>query len=158
MLVDVAPEQRWDYVVVVNLSRRHLTIKQRRVMVREYLGRHPEQTNRAAGKATGVSAPTVGAIRRQMGQKSPRRAPHPPAPRLTEAETADHRRQVWFEAIFGYASDGQRYRWESGRVYLTTPAPTSDAEVVELLQETARATQRLLHERPFRTMRTHALR
>ncbi|MGH7686369.1 MAG: hypothetical protein ACREN2_06090 [Candidatus Dormibacteria bacterium] len=153
-VVDVPPEERWDYVVLVNLRRRHLTIEQRRDITREYLRRHPELSNTAVSRATGLSTPTVGAVRRQMGERSPFRPQGGPKPRVAVGDGADHRRQCWFELTLGYVSDDRRLRWEADRIYLTTPAPTTDAEVPDLLHEMLRTVQRLLRERPLRTMRS----
>jgi len=63
---DLTDKQAWDYVYLANVTRRHLTVEQRRGLVREWLRRHPETSDREAAKATGVSDKTVGAIREVM--------------------------------------------------------------------------------------------
>ena len=180
--VKVPPDQRWDYVVVVNLRRRHLTIEQRREIIREYLRRHPEQSDRAAAAATGVTAPTIGAARREIGERSPfpaaggrgvriLRSDDDEGPTDALEDVADHRNQVWFETTFGYPADSERERtraslpypqpserkiWVSHRNYLVTPAPSNDAEMVALLNEHAQRLKRLTIERPWLTMHRHA--
>lgn len=182
--VNVPPEQRWDYVVVSNLRRRHLTIDQRRDILREYLRRHPETSNRKASITLDVDDKTVAAARREIGQATPFTSPphrgvseipnleQDRAPQTLQ-DAADHRNQVWFELTVNYpcesdqartrgkleyALPSERLQWVSGRQYLVTPAPSDDAAFAQLLLELARRCQRLAVDRPFRTMhRTRAL-
>jgi ParB-like chromosome segregation protein Spo0J len=54
------------YVVSANLHRRHLTIQQKRERAAELLKRDQTKSDRQIAAATGLSQPTVSAIRKEM--------------------------------------------------------------------------------------------
>jgi len=53
----------FNYIVSINLRRRHLTDEQRREVVRVIAARNPDLSNRSIAKLAGVSAPTVAVAR-----------------------------------------------------------------------------------------------
>jgi hypothetical protein len=54
------------FVDSMNDKRRHLTTAERKKVAAEILKWHPEMSDRAIAKETGLSAPTVGAVRREV--------------------------------------------------------------------------------------------
>lgn len=56
----------WDLAVILNLNRRHLTIDEKREVVREWLRRHPQQSDREVARQTETSHPTVARIREEL--------------------------------------------------------------------------------------------
>lgn len=55
-----------SFIISTNVARRHLTNQQRRYFVKRLAELHPEKTDRAIAAATGASAPTVAAVRREL--------------------------------------------------------------------------------------------
>jgi hypothetical protein len=53
-------DEKYDYIVKVNMARRHLTIEQKREITREYLRRFPERSDRAVAESVGLDHKTVG--------------------------------------------------------------------------------------------------
>jgi ParB-like chromosome segregation protein Spo0J len=169
--VEVPEAQRWDYVWTVNVQRRHLDHAQRRALIREYLRRHEEESDRGIAKLADVSPTTVGKLRREEGLENPERVQRGRngQPDYQHAENfADHRHDVWAELTIGYAAPSgetrrraglpyaqasERVTWGSGRIYLTTPAPQSDAEFASLLVEAMAACQKRAALNPLETMR-----
>jgi hypothetical protein len=58
---DVDP---WDYVLSVNLRRRHLPVEDRKRLAAELLKSKPDRSDRSLAKATGLSDKTIGLLRR----------------------------------------------------------------------------------------------
>jgi hypothetical protein len=147
-MVDVPEDERWDYVYLSNVPRRHLLVEDRTRLVREYLRRHPEQSDRAVARASGLSPTTVGRIREK--------ADLPPSPdavarahtqsrRVSTVDTrdtaaitsdddegeedtpaenyADHRNQVWVDVVIGFPCPSDEERKRQG----TVPYPQASA-------------------------------
>jgi ParB-like chromosome segregation protein Spo0J len=174
VVVDVPEEKRWDWIFVVNVARRHMSVAERLDLVREYLRRHAGESNRAIASLAGTSDHTVSKVRlEETGELSPdaeqRALARSRQSDYQEASEnhADHRNETYIELVIGYAAESEaertraglpypqaseRLRWESGRLYLTTPAPRSDQEFGALLIELARRLQREVAQRPLRTM------
>lgn len=62
-VVDVPESQRRAYIVERALSRRHLSVEQRKALAAVVLRDQPERSDRSVARETGVSHPTVAAIR-----------------------------------------------------------------------------------------------
>lgn len=59
-------DEKFDYIWSINMARRHLSIDQKRDMVREYLRRFPDRSNRQIAETAGISHPTVGGVRAEL--------------------------------------------------------------------------------------------
>ena len=135
--VDVPENDRWDYVYLSNVPRRHLLVEDRTRLVREYIRRHPEESDRAIARASNLSPTTVGKIRGEehvgpspaaveRREAASRRGVHmdtadsdrAPLSDNEEGEDtpaenyADHRNQLWVDVVIGYPapSEGERKR------------------------------------------------
>jgi hypothetical protein len=64
--VNVVTDDPWDYVISVNMHRRHLTGEQKREIVAKLLNANPEKSNRSIARAAKVDDKTVGAVRREL--------------------------------------------------------------------------------------------
>ncbi len=71
VVVDIAEDDRWDYVFDANVTRRHLTAAQRRDMAEQYVARHPAAPTAEVAEKSGVSRRTAGAIRHEAGALAP---------------------------------------------------------------------------------------
>ncbi len=56
----------WEYVLSVNLHRRHLTAEQRRTVIAELLKTRPERSNRQTAKLVGADHKTAASVRREL--------------------------------------------------------------------------------------------
>ncbi len=162
----------WDYVYLANVPRRHMSVTDKLALVRKYIDRHSEESDRSIAAASGVSPSTVGKLRREMGVDNPEgvhggrngQQDYQDAP---AENVADHRKEVYFETRYGYAceSDDERNRgvkpyvqaserleWLSGRCYLTVDTPRSLVEFDAVIIEQANMLRRLVRERPWKTM------
>jgi hypothetical protein len=70
MTVVEAPIDPLDYVVSVNLRRRHLTAEQKRDLIAELLRLRPDRSNRQTAKIAQVDDKTVGAVRTEMERRA----------------------------------------------------------------------------------------
>jgi hypothetical protein len=61
-------EDPYDYVISVNLHRRHLTAEQKRDLIAKVLKAKPKKSNRQVAKIVGVSHPHVAKVREQLEQ------------------------------------------------------------------------------------------
>jgi hypothetical protein len=59
----------FDYVVSMNIRRRHLTGDQRRDLIAELLKRKPDQSDRQVAKQVGASPTTVGDVRADLEER-----------------------------------------------------------------------------------------
>ena len=71
VVVDIAEDDRWDYVFDANVTRRHLSSSQRREMAEQYVARHPAAPTAEVAEKSGVSRRTAGAIRHEAGALAP---------------------------------------------------------------------------------------
>jgi hypothetical protein len=83
VVVDIAEDDRWDYVFDANVTRRHLTAAQRREMAEQYVARHPAAPTAEVAEKSGVSEMTARTIRRELG--APMRRPPTLSDKLSEA-------------------------------------------------------------------------
>jgi ParB-like chromosome segregation protein Spo0J len=127
---EMTDDEKWEIVWLINVSRRHLTLDQQRDLVRQWLKRHPETSNRSVAADVGVDDKTVGKIRGELEasaeipqtvrphqRQDQRRNGVPtddPEPDTVEADerelmtdVADHRNGVWFEVTIGYPAPSQ---------------------------------------------------
>jgi ParB-like chromosome segregation protein Spo0J len=131
---EMSDDEKWEYVWLVNVSRRHLTLDQQRHLIREWLKRHPETSNRSVAADVGVSHVTVERIREELEETGqidqyqarggrgvttgvlsdrPRNgsAHHDEDVEADEREVmtdvADHRQGVWFEVTIGFPAPSQ---------------------------------------------------
>lgn len=123
---EMTDDEKWEIVWLINVSRRHLTLDQQRDLVRQWLKRHPETSNRSVAADVGVDDKTVGKIRGEMEASA--EIPHTVRPhqrrdqghngtprpddveadeREVMADVADHRNGVWFEVTIGYPAPSQ---------------------------------------------------
>lgn len=56
----------WEYVLSVNLRRRHLTAEQRRAVIAELLKARPERSNRQTAKIVGADHKTAASVRHDL--------------------------------------------------------------------------------------------
>jgi DNA-binding Lrp family transcriptional regulator len=66
--VDGTADQLRSLALVLNLARRHMSTSARRGLIRAKLLADPSQSDRSVAAAIGVSATTVGAVRRELEQ------------------------------------------------------------------------------------------
>jgi hypothetical protein len=64
--VNVVTTDPWDYVISVNMHRRHLTGEQKREVVAKLLEANPDRSNRSIARVAKVDDKTVGAVRREL--------------------------------------------------------------------------------------------
>jgi ParB-like chromosome segregation protein Spo0J len=76
-------EQKHELALSLNLQRRHLSLFQRRDLIRQELERNPNRSDRAIGRLLGVDHKTVGAYRRALFAETP----EPGGELPTDAET-----------------------------------------------------------------------
>lgn len=62
----VETDDPFGFVMSANVLRRHLSVKQRREAAAELIALDPTRSDRQVAKATGVSHPTVGKVRREL--------------------------------------------------------------------------------------------
>lgn len=164
--------EKYELEIMLNAARRHLTIeqkrhvwRQRRVRIEAALLADPTRSDRAIAEDVGSTHPTVAAVREELEENGKvsileRRGRGEPE-EIPAQNVADHRNEVWVMQIIGYSypSDETRRRgedpypqasdrleWRSGRIILTRPMATNDAEFLELQLEIARRMQRIAHE------------
>jgi hypothetical protein len=134
---EMTDDEKWEIVWLINVSRRHLTLDQQRDLVRQWLRRHPETSNRSVAADVGVSHNTVQAIRANLEESGqidqyraaggrgvttgvPSTQPRNGVPtddpetdtveadeRELMTDVADHRNGVWFEVTIGYPAPSQ---------------------------------------------------
>jgi hypothetical protein len=128
-VVEVPEEDRWDFVYLMNVPRRHLLVEDRTRLVREYLHRHPAESDRSIARASSVSPTTVGKLRGEehvgpSPQAATRRDHGAELSSVDSSEDeeggedtaaenyADHRNQLWVDVVIGYPapSEGERKR------------------------------------------------
>lgn len=61
-----ADSEAYDYVVSVNIQRRHLTADQKRDLIAKVLKAQPEKSNRQLAKMVGVSHPHLAKVRHEL--------------------------------------------------------------------------------------------
>jgi hypothetical protein len=59
-------DEKFAYIWSINMARRHLSIEQKREMVRLYLTRFPDRSNRQVAETAGLDHKTVGVVRQGM--------------------------------------------------------------------------------------------
>jgi hypothetical protein len=59
----------YDYVISVNIKRRHLDAKQKRELIKKLLKERPEKSDRQIGKAVKADGKTVGEVRRELEER-----------------------------------------------------------------------------------------
>jgi ParB-like chromosome segregation protein Spo0J len=65
-VVDLEPDEVLDYVLSLNLHRRHLTSEQKRAVIAAVLKQKPEQSDRQVGAKVGANHVTVGKVRKEL--------------------------------------------------------------------------------------------
>jgi hypothetical protein len=100
----------WEFVLSVNLHRRHLTSEQKRELIANVLKERPELSNRRLGKLVGAHHTTVGTVRSELegrgeishvekrldaqGRQQPATKPESAPPRMSEEEFDRERARI----------------------------------------------------------------
>jgi hypothetical protein len=94
--IQEAPTDPYEYVISVNLHRRHLTAERKRDMIAEVLKARPELSDRAVASKANVDHKTVAPIRRTWNDvgkfPTPRRGPTARAANSRRASPSPRRR------------------------------------------------------------------
>ena len=173
---DLATEdEKFDYIVNVNMARRHLTIEQKRQLTQEILRRFPERSNRTVAEAVGLDHKTVGVQREALeasGEIPQTERPHVrPAPEPSEQPEAvyppDHKDSAKVYMIVDYPMQSEVERTRRGLPYareaerrewhaewtMGTDIPADLIELDPFAQELANRFKKAVREDSFHTMR-----
>jgi hypothetical protein len=130
---DLTDDEAWEYIWLVNVNRRHLTIEQKRDLIRERLRRRPDESDRSIAQQVGVHHETVGVQRAELEASGEIRQTVRPHQRTDQGraaavadseqygvdpddddpegdergvmeDVADHRRMTWVEVTINYAA------------------------------------------------------
>ena len=120
-------DAKFDYIVRVNMARRHLTIEQKRELTQEYLRRFPEKSNRSIAETVGLDHKTVGVQRSGLeasGEIPQTERPHVrPAVEWTDIRQPeatylpDHKDSTVVTVIINYPMQSEEERTRRGLPY-----------------------------------------
>ena len=163
----------------LSIEQRREVWRSHRGDVKHLLTEQPTRSDRSIGEQLGVHHSTVAKDREDLESSGElATTEYKPSygggerverdPREIPAENfADHRNEVYLELTFGYPAPSAEIRrrgedpypqasdrltWPSGRLYLTSPAPSNENEAAALLAEGFQRVSREMASRPLKTM------
>ena len=172
-------DEKFAYIVNVNMARRHLTIDQKRQLTTEYLRRFPEKSNRAIAAEVGLADKTVGVVRHEAeasAEITQTARPHTrpdqdrwaaDQPKSEAVYPPDHKNTAYVtitvnypvpsetertRAGLPYPKEAERAEWQSDPIAMQTSIPASLLEVGPFIQEAADHWRRAVRADPFKTM------
>ena len=177
------PDEKFDFVVKVNMARRHLTIDQKRDLTMKYLHRFPEKSNRSIAAVVGLDDKTVGVVRHEAETSAEipqtvrahqrpdqerdfdQEQPTEPIYRPDHKDSTIVQIRVNYPLPSGeertrhglpYLKEAERREWQSDPIIMQTAVPTYLLEAEGFALEMARRFMRELQQKPFLTMRREA--